>query len=451
MNRAQQNMWQSLGFSESPYDSRPLKPVPEDADLLVGRTEETISFCTTLESSAEGIQIISGQPGVGKTSFFNVQQYRLATGLSAFGPKLLVAEKPCTVHPDDDARAIALRALQSLIRSVEIECHSTDNQLPTQVKEIGKWARATAGKGFEIGVQILGIGGNYGRSVSLPSASDVSFEGITEAIECVVSEVTENLDYSGCFIALDNIENLDDISLKNLMITFRDTLFSVENVWWILIGQSGLGSLIQTLDSRVSDRLSGAGIELGPLTLKELEEAVILRVDRFGTSTDPKSPLPSDIHKSLYESSHGEMRFTFRYSHEICTKFVEHIRRLVTETMSDGKKVKSSIADQIATQLINGQIPAAQANKQMEAIFKQELAGLNLKPSDKKVLKLIGEKNELRPRDHSECGFKSTQQFYSSFISRFHHQSLLARRQEGKAVYYRLRGIAAMAYRLDLL
>lgn len=84
-------MWESLGFRESPYNTNPLKPRAEDVELLVGRETEATELCTILESSTNGILVLSGSPGVGKTSFFNVQQYKLENRLSAFGPRLLAA------------------------------------------------------------------------------------------------------------------------------------------------------------------------------------------------------------------------------------------------------------------------------------------------------------------------------------------------------------------------
>ena len=98
-NRAN-TLWSSLGFASNPYDARPWKPTPEDAELLVGREREGIEFSTILEAAPEGVCLISGPPGVGKTSFFNIQQYRLNTGLGAFGLRLLVTESPCSITHD---------------------------------------------------------------------------------------------------------------------------------------------------------------------------------------------------------------------------------------------------------------------------------------------------------------------------------------------------------------
>lgn len=435
-------MWQSLGFTASPYDARPLKPIPEDSELLVGREKEIIDFSTTLESSSEGIQILSGSPGVGKTSFFNVQQYRLSSQTAEFGPRLLQTEELTTIYPEDDPRTISLRVLEGLTKSVEIECSRSKQKVPPEIETVARWAKSRGTSGFDVGIQIAGFGGNFGREVTLPSASEISFEGLRDAIEAVVSGIVEKLGFDGTFVALDNIENLDDSQLGKLLITFRDTLFMIPHVWWVLIGQSGLGSLIQTLDPRVSDRLSGTGLELQPLSFEQLEEAIGLRVKRFSKYPNPNSPLPTEIHRRLYDAAHGEIRFVFRYSHEICTKFVQWVRQQVKG---------GATANLIASELINNQIPTQLADQLLREIVTQEFDGLSLRPQDRKILRTIAEKGEARPREYAEFGLNSTQDFYSNYISKLHSQHLLSRRQQGKAVYYRLRGIAAMAFELGLL
>jgi hypothetical protein len=192
----------------------------------------------------------------------------------------------------------------------------------------------------------------------------VSFEGITDAISAISAEVTHVLGLKGAVIAFDNMENLDEDQIKSLLISFRDTLFSTPNLWWILIGQSGLGSLIQSLDSRVFERITGSGIEIKPISLDELDEAINKRVTKFHVSGNGKAPLPKSVHQELFNASFGEMRFVFKYSNSICTKIVETTRQNVLSqfrsmpiTQGNLKETISAAIDQaIATTFINQQI-----------------------------------------------------------------------------------------------
>ena len=141
-------MWTSLGFRESPYNTNPLLPRSEDVDLLVGRESEATELCTQLDTARNGVLILSGTPGVGKTSFFNVQQYRLENGLAPFGPKLLSARTLCPIQPTDNLRTLALRAADSLFRSVSAWCVLNSKPLPPQIQEIGKWLAGTGASGW---------------------------------------------------------------------------------------------------------------------------------------------------------------------------------------------------------------------------------------------------------------------------------------------------------------
>ncbi len=449
------DMWESLGFSESPYDARPLRPVAADEELLVNRESESIDFCTTIDSTSEGFLVLSGSPGVGKTSFFNVQQYRLATETAAFGPKLLPSFQLSSIYPRDEPRAVALRALEGLIKSVRTFCSSNKKKVPAGTVEISKWVLSKGGNGIEVGLTILGIGGNYGRTIDLPAVDNISFEGLQAAIECIVSECVNVLEFEGVFIALDNIENLENEEMKNLLMIFRDTLFSVPRAWWVLIGQSGLGSLIQTLDRRVSDRLTGSGLELKPLSFDELENAIALRVKKFSKHASAKSPLPTSIHRTLYDASGGETRFVFKYSHEICTKYVNRIRSAVissvkrTKTLPDQTYI--SVANKISSSMINDQIPEATADSILREIVTEEFGQMALRHEDKAILKKFFEKGEARPKDYKEFACESSQQFYSKFVSKLHDQNLLSKRQQGSAVYYQLRGIASLACKFSLM
>ncbi len=436
-------MWELLGFTDSPYDARPLGPRTEDVELLVGREHESIDFITNIESSPEGILIISGSPGVGKTSFFNTQQYLLESGESEFGPRIMCARSLSSVRPEDTARELALRILYSLHKSVVEYCGLSKTKLPSQIKTIGKWLSTKPKASYELGLQVLGCGGNFARSVTLPSVQEVTFEGIQDAIECISSDVVNSLGLPGVFCVIDNIENLEDEALASMLMSFRDTLFAVPRVWWILIGQSGLSSLIQTLDPRVSERLTGSGIELKPISVEELYLAVEKRVHKFHRTPEGKAPLSENIHRHLYESSRGEIRFIFKYCNTICINFVRDIRRQVQK--GDASIPVSAISRSIGSYMIKNQINESMANEILKAIIRTEINGIQLRPKDKKVLQLIHEKTHARPKDFKDFGFKSIQDFYSNYLSKLYSQNLLVREQEGKAVKYRLRGLPALA------
>ena len=113
-------------------------------------------------------------------------------------------------------------------------------------------------------------------------------------------------------------------------VSFRDTLFTIEGIWWILIGQSGLSSLIQSTNPKVYQRLSG-GMELKPITVENLIKAVNKRVEKFhNISTIGSSPISEEVYLKLFKCSNGEIRFVFKYCIQICISFVQTIRKYMT-------------------------------------------------------------------------------------------------------------------------
>lgn len=446
-------MWDILGFKESPYSCTPLTVCQNDVDLLVGRSDDSVRLCTILESSKQGIAIISGNPGVGKTSFLNVQQHLLETNQSICGPNIIACRYLSPVNPSDTNRDIAFRILHNLYNSI-IDFGVSQNIKPSkEISNVGKWLANKGSVGYEFGISIAGFGGNIGRQVELPSIQDISFEGITDVIKCLVSEVVNHYKRPGIILVLDNIENLEERQLYDLLITFRDTLFSISCLWWVLIGQSGLGSFIQSLDPRVFQRVSGTAIELLPISKEEFHLAIEQRVIRFHSTGNGKAPLTKEVHDFLYDSAKGQIRFVFKYSSDICTRWVSNIRSLMIEKLKkEGEPLNRQLLDKvIGEHLIAKQIETSQAFLILKEIVAEEFANLNLNAKEISVLKKIGDLDKVRSKDHDAFSIKSMQQFSSHFLTKLHNQSLLSREQEGRAVLYSLSGLSLIAHGFELL
>ena len=147
-------MWKNLGFRESPYDTKPLTVSKEDVELLMGRNSEQVDFLTAIESDDQGIFVLSGVPGVGKTSFLNVQQYLLESGEAEYGQKLLAARTLCPIQPSDEPKNIALRCIQSFCKSIEEYCNISQNVIPKQTAKISAWIHQNKPASITFGISI---------------------------------------------------------------------------------------------------------------------------------------------------------------------------------------------------------------------------------------------------------------------------------------------------------
>lgn len=441
-------MWDKLGFNQNPYSTKPLQPIQEDIQLLIGRGDEAIDFATALDSSKNGILILSGVPGVGKTSFLNIQMFRLERKLVGFGPKIIAARQLCPIQSTDSPRDIAFRALDSLVRSIMMYCTEFNQQVPKNIGKIKQWInQKNSGKGMQFGLSLFGFGGNFGYETTLPQISDITYEGLIDIINTVVVEALKELEAESLIIVLDNVENLEEENLKNLLMTFRDTLFSIDNLYWILIGQSGLASLIQTLDQRVFQRITSS-LELSAISAVELKNAIDVRVEKFHKTGKGHSPISEKIYQKLYNYSNGEIRFVFKYCSEICITFAQTIRKALDKQKSS-KNVDWETF--IGEHMINNEFKDFASDAYLRQIVEKEFAGLNLRPKDKEILSKIGDKKQTRAKEFKDFSVKTMQDFSSNYLTRLASQGLLLRKQEGRAVLYELRGISLLAKEFGLL
>lgn len=446
-------MWKKLGFRENPYDTKPLNVGKKDVELLMGRGSEQIDFLTAIESDSQGIFVLSGVPGVGKTSFLNVQQYLLESEEADFGPKMLASRTLCPIQPSDEPKNIAIRCVQSLCKSVEEYCMLTKNDIPPETYKISRWIHQNKPATINIGFSAFGHGVNVGREIHLPSINETTFETLVEIISTISNEIKNNLNFDGCFLVLDNLENLHEDDLSDCLTTFRDTLFTIPNIWWILIGQSGLTSLIQSSSPKVFQRLSSS-IELKPIEVIDLIKAIDIRVVEFHNKENNggSSPISENIYLKLYESSNGEIRFVFKYCEAMCINLVQTIRKLI---LSQDKKINDEIFDKLMGEhLVDKQIEDDFANQCLKNIIREEFFGYYLKQDEKNILKKIGELSKVKPKDFKEFkefGIKTRQEFTNNFLTKFNKQNLLLRRQEGSIVTYELRGISVFALEYGFL
>lgn len=445
------SMWKKLGFSENPYDTKPLTVNQNDIDLLMGRESEQVEFLTTIESANEGVFVISGVPGVGKTSFLNIQQYLIENG-KGYGDKILAARTLCSVQPSDEPKHIAIRCLQSFTKSIQQFCEEKNQQLPKQVEKVINWLHQNKPSTFEFGFQILGNGINYGKEVHLPNLNEASYETLTELLKTLSLEVITELNFSGSFIVMDNIENLHEDDLSDVLVSFRDTLFTIEGIWFILIGQSGLSSLIQSTNPKVYQRLSG-GMELKPISVDNLIKAVDKRVEKFHSSSSiGSSPISEEIYLKLFKCSNGEIRFVFKYCIQICISFVQTLRKYMTLEKVDIDDV--SFDAFMGKYIVEKHIQEDFALLCLKEKIMEEFEGLYLTNEEKSILKKIGEIGKIKPKDFKEFsvfGVKNLQEFTFNYLTKFSQQNLLFKRQEGKVVTYELRGIAFLALEFEVI
>ncbi len=373
----------------------------------------------------------------------------METEKSTFGKKLISARHLCPIQADDSVHEIALRILHNTCLNISEYAKTQKLAVPTNTLQAFRWLTGNKGSGFDFSLQIAGFGGGLGKNEVLPPPADVSFEALHYILVSIAEEVTSWYGMAGIFVALDNFENLDEDQIGSVLMAFRDSFFTIPKIWWVVIGQTGLTSLVQVLDPRIAERMSGS-VELTPISSDELHQAIDRRVQKFHSDSGGKAPLTQDIHDFLYAASLGEIRFVFNYASKICLDFVSSTR---TQVVKISKDVISSekIAEMIGSYMVSRQIPSKMAMDILRKNVSAEIDGLGLRPKEREVLAMIGKNRSATQGEFKNFGLGSGQDFSSNYLAKFYRQHLLAKRQEGRRVHYSLRGIAAIADRFSLL
>jgi len=448
--------WEKLGYVSNPYSTEPLAANQLGADLFVGRARATASILATLGAASEGVQILSGAPGVGKTSFFNVTQYKVETNLASAGPKLLgCCEQLCQVSEQDDLRELSRGVLETLCTNIIAYCLREGHPLPEGIRNLSNWLKNKGTTSYTANVRVgipgvisVGIGG--GQKREYPPVADASFQTLQEVAGLLAQNVVEHLPFDGLLVGLDNMEEYRDLEkLKSLLMTLRDTLFSVPRIWWVLIGQERLYPLISRLDRRVADRIQGAGTEITHLSLRELEQAIERRVLVLSEGRRPQAPLPSSVHQLLYEKTGGQCRATLQYCSQICIAAYTGILEEV-ETKEIGQKQKT-IGDELAKMFLSGQMATDVALSLLRDVVAGRIELLDLSAEETHVLQMLEPVQERTVEELTADVPPTALTTMEEMLRKLCQKQLLDSRLGGDKTYFVLSGEGALARSLDLI
>lgn len=441
-------IWEKFGFDDTPYSTEPLEPCLEDYELFTGRTKQASKLLTQMDRKRGGVIVISGDAGVGKTSFFNIQQYRIITRRAGISLMLIPCYVRTPILHSDDERSLAKRLMHNTLESVSIECAKQKKKLPKNIKKIQGWMSHQPDENG-VGFTILGFGGSV--STNFPSVDDASLENWRNIFSIVSSECIEKLDVQGLVVCIDNAEEIDLEKLSEFLMAYRDTLFALENIWWVVIGQSRLYNLLAGHDVRIAERISGPGIEITPMSNSELHDLVERRIKRYRKDNEALNPLSQAIHQHLYEASRGVARFVLQAADMLVNELVSEVRQAVFEDVGElaaPGEIDTAINNALQRILFDKRVPDQVAKKKLGEISSQMIAGIGLSAHDVDALKKLG-LSEITVDTYTELGFGSKKRFKTSFLDRLTRNNLLQCRSiQGKSLY-RLRNYAYLCADLD--
>lgn len=433
-------IWERLGFRENPYFSTPIGLSDEGRNLFVGRAVDLRRMINKWSSEKEGaITIISGNIGTGKTSFLNVCQFLCLTGVKDFQlpfepPLLLPAVERVQIETDQTDASFLVKVIRATAASIAWSCNFISESVPELVKETLSWLdspvqsnSSSAGGGLTLPI-VLGGGGFQGtRTVasSTRQAVDMPIEVLVAKLRDLAACARKIRKYSGVIVAVDNLEMIEPEKAISLLNKYRDTMFALPHIWWVLIGQKGLYDLIEAEAPRVAQRIKGTEALLEGLSWEDFLLATQVRLEHFKLRADAVPPVDEELLRALFDASSGEIRYIFKIADQI-------------------------VVDAIAEAPDAVSVPPALATRLLKDSVSDQLRRLSLSDREVRVIKMLCDKKVARPKEYKEFGFKNTPHFLQAALQPLQEKGLVSRSTEGNAALYTPRAPAILAYKFDL-
>jgi len=424
-----------LGFKQNPYFATPIDISAEGCDLFVGRGEEVRRLVNKWDETAGCVTLIGGNIGTGKTSFLNVCQFLCMQGVRQFGlaydpPRLVPAFEKVQIEDDIDDRALLTRILWAAARSVQETYRRDDAEPPPLANQLLAWLGSMTSSemhGSSGGASIAGTGFNVGstESKTMREPHAVPLETLATRLADLATQVVETGPYRGMVVALDNIELVPTERLVALMNKYRDTLFSSPHVWWVLIGQRGLFDLIDAEAPRVAQRIKGTETTLDGLSWEDFHLAVGARLAHYRTREDAVGPLSDELLRLLFDASAGEIRYVFKMSDQIVSDAIARKPGV--------RDIDPGLAEEVLKESIIGQIKR-----------------LGLGPKDHRVLREIGTRHIVRPKDYKDLGFQNAPNFLQGALQPLQEKGLLSKSTQGNAAQYSLRPLGTFGVKFGV-
>ncbi len=299
------DVWAHLGFTGNPLDPTPLGISDQDRKLLVGRENELQQFMT-LSSNIHGVIIIEGNIGVGKTSFVNAAQHDLLK------KQFLPSHQTIEVTEATEPSSLILSTLSNLIYSLE-KIHGSDacTKNPS-LKEAKNLVTSTIQSGWGGQISILGTGGGIQRQQTVIHPPAQVLTTMIQKFDEWTQAINREYSHKASIVPINNFDRLSEQELVELMNRYRDLVLQRPNLLWVLIGSIGLFNTLENQARRVSEIVTGQPIILRPLSLRQVHEAIEVRIKNFASTSNARLPIEKRFIDMLYEVSGGEIRFIFK-------------------------------------------------------------------------------------------------------------------------------------------
>jgi hypothetical protein len=314
------NVWALHNLRGSPFFQEALESgdgARHPIELFVGRTQQLRRHLAVVGSaggpSGSSRQVISGLPGVGKSSLAQAVKARAASH------GYLSSPEPVALGHEDDTDAVAVRILDYLYQAIVVR-GGTKVEREEVVEDVRQVIRVfrvrNLSGGLSIGVPIVGsAGASASRSKTFVTPGTVRPAVIIgDLMRRIMDVVRTKLSASGFIVHVNNLENLTDENAEaaaRVLRDLRDPCLLASGYHWLLVGTTDAVRIVAAGTEQVRTVFNFSG-ELEPLDPQDVLELLTRRYHalRANSKRPARVPVTPEAVVALYGLFRGDLRGT---------------------------------------------------------------------------------------------------------------------------------------------
>ena len=370
------SIWELYGLRSNPFSTKPLlvKGGNIPIESFFGRRSELDKLNRIFRSSGGSCALVSGDVGVGKTTFVNYARWGAMSG-NFFTPFKEIAVQP--EWSANDFILNTLAAIHSSIQLLDIE-KKMDKDLWEKIEAVFSTIKSV-GKGYSLGLLGTSAGVDESRGRDAPEITNIFLSDL-------FAQLIDNLKKIGFKETIIHYNNLEIISekgesqIKAVFTRIRDFI-QTPDVHFIFVGDLNVPGIIESIP-RVSQIFSNLPITLETFSKKDIESIIKKRLDALKIK-DLKliSPCDDSAISVLHELYSGNIRSILN---SLATAIVNTVKE--SAVILNGNTVKE-ILNGIAKKEFSNKVGGNEAKVLMEMVNHEEITNSELAT----ILKMKGQ------------------------------------------------------------
>ena len=349
-----QNMWSRYGFSSNPFDINPLSedkntllPVSE---AIVGRdfeTKESKLITNILRNPGGARVIVSGNIGVGKTTFINYHRYVWENHAQ---DKLFTTYKEIVVTEEWRLRHFLVNIICSIIEKLLQAKGEKVISKSTVLKDLLMFSRIFYHTNFSVQGSFLGFGGGFGKGEQANIPPVIPEMQLLQYLHEAVFEI-KKLGYSGIFLHIDNLELFSRNKIQKAQTFFEEIrdCIQIPNIYFIFVAKKGFFQEVISPLERVRSIFFGRPIVIPPLSKNQVLEAIHKRYQLLAIKeSNIVYPIEDVFIEYLYDLYNGKLRYIMDAMNMILPEFESNKVKTISAI-----KAKKCLCELVKEQVFN--------------------------------------------------------------------------------------------------